>query len=265
MILYFSATGNSRYVAERLAQSLNDRAVSIESGQRSFTLSDGELFGIVTPVYWWQLPSIMREYLESITVSNAKYTFIVITYGTTTGCCTEDAARILKKKGIPLTSSFSVRMPDNFTPIFDLSDPVKVQTELLSAQAQTDELIFRIKAREEGYFANPKTPYAVRLIMEPLSRHERKTSHFIVEDSCIGCGLCEKNCPACAIEMHEGKPLWTKTRCALCLRCLHSCPKFAIQYSQGLSKKHGQYLHPGEDKICTNEKYFHSKCTSPRP
>ncbi|MBQ1546173.1 MAG: EFR1 family ferrodoxin [Clostridia bacterium] len=244
MILYFSATGNSRYVAERLARSLNDQAVSIESGHRNFTLSDGEIFGIVTPVYWWQLPSIMRKYLNSITVCNAKYTFIVITYGTTTGCCTEETIKIFRRKGISLSASFSVRMPDNFTPIFDLSDPVKVETELLSAQAQTDELISRVRAHEEGYFAQPKTPYAVKLVMKPLSRHEQKTSHFIVENSCIGCGKCANNCPVNAIEIRNSKPVWTKTRCALCLRCLHSCPKFAIQYNQGFSKKHGQYLHP---------------------
>ena len=30
MILYFSATGNSKYVAERIAANTNDHAVSIE-------------------------------------------------------------------------------------------------------------------------------------------------------------------------------------------------------------------------------------------
>ena len=31
MILYFSATGNSKYVAERIAANTNDHAVSIET------------------------------------------------------------------------------------------------------------------------------------------------------------------------------------------------------------------------------------------
>ena len=33
-------------------------------------------------------------------------------------------------------------------------------------------------------------------------------------------------------------------RCAMCLGCLHRCPKFAIQYGNR-TKRHGQYTHPG--------------------
>ena len=72
-----------------------------------------------------------------------------------------------------------------------------------------------------------------------------KTSHLHVEDTCIGCGLCAKNCPVNAIEMKDGKPAWVKKNCAMCLSCLHRCPKFAIQYDDK-TKDHGQYLHPDE-------------------
>lgn len=53
MIIYFSATGNSKYVAERIARELNDTAISIidciETETYDFTLSDGEKIGIVSP------------------------------------------------------------------------------------------------------------------------------------------------------------------------------------------------------------------------
>ena len=32
--------------------------------------------------------------------------------------------------------------------------------------------------------------------------------------------------------MEGNKPVWVKERCAMCLRCLHRCPKFAIQYGK---------------------------------
>ena len=32
--------------------------------------------------------------------------------------------------------------------------------------------------------------------------------------------------------MEGNKPVWGKERCAMCLRCLHRCPKFAIQYGK---------------------------------
>ena len=29
------------------------------------------------------------------------------------------------------------------------------------------------------------------------------------------------------IEMRDGKPVWVKGKCVMCLGCLHRCPKFA--------------------------------------
>ena len=244
MIVYFSATGNCRHTAKRIAAALSDRAVSIEEGRYEFELADGEVFGIVTPVYWWQLPIITREYLEKLTLKNAGYTFLVVTYGTMPGCCGEDAGRILEKRGITLDAAFSVCSPDSFTPIFDLSDPKKVEGELMISDAQTDGVIMSVRERVSGNRTHFRTPYAVRKVMDPLYNFIRTTDHFGVSENCIGCGICAKNCPTKAITMSQGRPVWTKTKCAICLRCLHNCPKFAITFKPGFAKTHGQYTNP---------------------
>ena len=38
----------------------------------------------------------------------------------------------------------------------------------------------------------------------------RRTAHFRVEDSCIGCGLCARKCPVQAIRMENGRPVWAQ-------------------------------------------------------
>ena len=48
--------------------------------------------------------------------------------------------------------------------------------------------------------------------------------------------------PVHAIQIQDGKPVWVKKQCTMCLGCLHRCPKFSIRY--GKSDRHGQYRHP---------------------
>lgn len=180
MILYFSATGNSEYVARRIAAETGDLAVSITDCYKEQMFSFDEkckTLGIVSPTYSWGLPVIVTEFLQRLDVSHKPdYLFFIATYGTTPGQTGRFADHILAPKGLPLSAKFSVKMPD----------------------------------------------------------------------TCVGCGLCAKNCPISAIKLKDRKPEWMKEQCVMCLACLHHCPKFAIQYGKH-TKKHGQYVHDSFD------------------
>ena len=122
MICYFSATGNSKYVAQRISSAIGEDSVSIE-GLDPSTLSGEKIFGLVTPVYYWALPWIVSRFLEQVKLNGPEYVFLVITYGTTTGACRANATKILSKNGVKINAAFDIRMPDTWTPMFDLSDP----------------------------------------------------------------------------------------------------------------------------------------------
>ena len=70
MIFYFSATGNCKYVAERIAAARGDKTVSVadccKSGSFSFEKT-GKTVGIISPTYAWGLPVIVREFLQKLT------------------------------------------------------------------------------------------------------------------------------------------------------------------------------------------------------
>ena len=74
MIFYFSGTGNSLYVARLLADELNDCIISIpdciNNGTFEFELKDSEKIGIVTPVYFYGLPSIVETFWISSILKN---------------------------------------------------------------------------------------------------------------------------------------------------------------------------------------------------
>lgn len=145
-----------------------------------------------------------------------------------------------KKIQPSIQAFYGVQMVDAYTVLFDLSNQKKVDKWTSKTEGQIDGIIKMVKERKIGNFMARRTPYLIGKIYYRRYDKVRKTSHFHVEDSCIGCSLCARKCPVKAIEMKDGKPVWVKDRCVMCLGCLHRCPRFAIQYGNK-TKKHGQY------------------------
>ena len=248
MIFYFSATGNSRHVAQRLATALGDETADIaqrvRGGDFSLSLGPGEAVGIVCPTYFWGVPAMVADFLQQLDLPETPYLYFVTTYGAVTGAASM-AERLLRQRGHSLTARFGVKMPDNWTPMFDLSDKAAVAHTNALAEPQIDAIIEKIKAAQAGDFTANKVPGFVARVAHLFYDRQRGTGKFTVEPSCVGCGLCAKHCPDGAITIQDGKPVWIKDRCQLCLGCLHRCPQFSIQYGPK-TKQHGQYLHPGE-------------------
>lgn len=247
MIIYFSATGNNKYIAENIAKETGDTAVSIEAmDAKSIRLYEHENLGLVVPTYFLELPANVEEFLRSVSIelSGNHYVYGVVTYGSTPGASGAHMKKLLREKGVKVNALYSIITPDTWTIVYDLSNRESVNATLVKTRTQLREVIGRIKKKENGDFRTRQLPCLVTLVSNQSYQKARRTSHFKVEDSCIGCGLCERNCPEKAIKIENNRPVWTKEKCIVCLRCLHHCPKFAIQYGNGKTKQHGQYRNP---------------------
>ena len=251
MIFYFSATGNSKYVAERVAGATDDHLIFLRDAIRSrcyhFDVSLEKRIGFVVPAYCCGLPSILNFFVDKLRLSGYEdqYVYLVLTCGSATGDAAGQLGKLLGKKGIALNAQFAVPMVDNNVTAHKIPDREEIDRRLDGAEEYIDEACRAIRARGAGDYnrCQGALPGALTAASYPAYAFGRSTKPFVVTGACIGCGLCQEICPCWAITLTDGRPAWTKPQCVRCLGCLHRCPAEAIHWKKP-SEDRGRYRNP---------------------
>ena len=77
VIFYFTATGNSLYVAKNLEDERVSIAQAIHDNKKVYK---AEKIGIVCPIFGHEVPQLVRQFLEQATFETS-YFYMVLTYG----------------------------------------------------------------------------------------------------------------------------------------------------------------------------------------
>ena len=225
MIFYFSGTGNSQWVAEQIGALTGDTAYDIVKVNALPDICKEQQIGFVFPIYAWGAPEPLMDFVRTFPKTSA-FTFGICT-------CGGDAGKAMKQfsKVYPLASSYSLIMPNNYIIGSDTDDEAAILEKIQQAKAQLEIISQEILARKSVYRVTEGSMAFLKskLAHWGFEHFARNTKPFHVNENCVGCGLCEKNCPAGTIAMNNGKPVWNE-KCYQYLRCIHSCPKQAIEY-----------------------------------
>ena len=236
MIFYFSGTGNSRWIAKKIAEKVNDKVYDITTISSIPDLNSESLIGFVFPIYAWGVPEAMNEFAKKLKKSQS-FTFGICTCGATAGNALKNLSKIYT-----LDSSYSIIMPSNYivgedveeeTVILQKIENAKKEIEIISNEIIQRKKVYRV---HEGKMPGLKSTF----INQGFNKFARTTNPFYVdEEKCNGCGLCAKLCPTQTITLVNGKPVWHE-KCYQCLCCINYCPQIAIQYGKGTEKR-GRY------------------------
>ena len=195
--IYLSGTGNTKHCVEKLVNLLDDtaRCIPLETPYIINMLENENTMGLFS--------------------------------GDGTGC----TARLLKKYGAEILGGLQIKMPDSVCDSKLLKKGIEENRQIVKNAdkriEQTAEQIKRGIYPKEGlsFIAHIKGLFGQRLWFY------RKTIYYTdklkISDSCIGCGLCSKDCPMKNIKMKENRAVPGK-RCTMCYRCISLCPQKAI-------------------------------------
>lgn len=246
MLFYYSATGNSLYVAKNL----EDHLVSIPQALKDDHLVfEDDTIGIVTPVYAGELPKTVRRFIEKATLKSS-YIYIISTYGKADSVASLWATNFAKENGIQVHYANSILMVDNYLPSFDMN-------EERSIDKKVEEQLAIIKADIKERKEDIKQPTQADIdLYNGASQRFKENPHLVngeslfISDKCSGCGLCVQVCPIGNLEVRDGKVVRKEKTCDFCLACVHACPSKGVQLQFADKNPDARYRH---EKITLQE------------
>lgn len=226
MVFYFTATGNSLYVAKQLDNVCTSIPQAIHGDMRFVD----EKIGIVCPVFGHEMPEMVKGFLADATFET-DYFYLILTYGRRHGGAAELAEQYLHSIGQEAAYINSIMMVDNYLPAFDMKEQIAIDPE-----KKVDEHIAEIRKDIENgcHYRQCVTKADREAHRSFLAWHTNGSKAFgpgmyRITDDCIGCGICTKVCPAGCIHLESQHAVNTMENCQFCMACIHSCPETAIR------------------------------------
>ena len=236
MILYFSGTGNSNYVAKRIADALGDEIVNlndrIKAGDTSL-IETGERLIVVTPTYAWRIPRIVRDGLLKTELRGAKRAWFVMTCGSEIGNADRYNRELCTEKAISCMGTAQIVMPENYIAMFSAPQADEARQIVAQAEPSIDRAIAAIQSNQP--FAPTRNNLYDRFMSGPVNpifyKFFVKANAFTASSACIGCGQGVKRCPMNNVTLKNNKPVWGNA-CTHCMACICYCPVSAIEYGK---------------------------------
>lgn len=246
LILYFSGTGNTKYIAKCIQQEFFDSGcftdlISIENSPK-INLDKYDFLVIGSPKYYECVPFFFLKWIKK-NFPNSKNiikTILFCTGTSPTNTSFSKLSKILKDKNCEIVATKTFQMPNNYLiGIYKNTVPNNCEKYSVKGCKKARELVnnflIDISSIEK---INPIIGLLCENISKTFCKSSRnKAKSFSVSVDCSKCNRCVNACPTNNIKIVNNR-INFKNKCILCTRCLNICPKNSILYK---NKKITQY------------------------
>jgi Pyruvate/2-oxoacid:ferredoxin oxidoreductase delta subunit len=243
----FSGTGNTAHLARLVAERLrgDGTEVRVHAVRRDAPLSPADsaadLHVVLFPVYACSVPHLMARHIRSLPPGHSAPAAVACTVGRYSatvrdgweGGALAQARAMLSRRGYVVYLTDVVDYPSSITnviPAPPLASQAVIMADAMRAAADVAERISRGQAGIRPCTARARAGSRLFGWLYSLAGRFMFGKLFVADRTCDGCGLCSRSCPARALVMVRGLPLW-RWRCEGCERCMNLCPRHSIQLS----------------------------------
>lgn len=170
MIFCFSGTGNSRYLANRIAEALFDTVIDlntkIKANDHTPVQTDGKVI-VVAPTYAWRIPRIVTAWLTETELLGAKRIWFVMNCGVEIGNAAKYNRQLARQKGMCDMGTVQILMPENYIAMFRVPQAEEARTIVQNAEPSLREAIACIQAGRS--FSPPRNNLYDRLVSGPVN------------------------------------------------------------------------------------------------
>jgi ferredoxin len=233
IMLYFSGTGNSKYIAELFCRYMSAGCYSIEEkldfGQ---LITSEETIGVCYPVYGSRVPRIMREFAQKhIGFLKNKKIIIFCTQLIFSGDGARAFTDLFPHGFIEVIYAEHFFMPNNVINFFML--PLTNDRKIKKCIAKAEEKMKLVCGNLEKGIVKRR---GFNIISQALGlaqgafmpKIEKKAlDSLVINNYCSQCRLCVGICPMHNLE-YQNEKIGHKRNCTMCYRCVNRCPQKAI-------------------------------------
>lgn len=238
-LVYFSPTGTTQKIVKSIAKGINFCNVEWfditkpQARQQVLNTEINDLLVVAIPVYMGRLPALLSAWFKSLTANNTPTVCIVMYGNRAYDNALLELKDVLISRGCkPFAGAAYIGEHSFSSDEFPSSVGRPDTLDLQHAESFGRKIYEKLQSdsSKSACDINPPGKYPYEGITDLW-----KIDFIAVNNSCIQCGKCAKDCPTGAIDENNSKIIDIQ-KCTLCCACIKKCPYNAKEIKPGPMK-----------------------------